>query len=112
GDLLAADLYSPWAELKREELRTLYISLLRRTAEHLENRGSSRKAIEFHRLVIQIDPANEEAYRKLMLIYDTMGRSTDALRIYEECRKALEREVGVPPGTLTVSIYKRIIERR
>ncbi len=111
GDFLAEDLYSPWAELKREELRTLYISQLRRTAELLESRGSARKATEFYRLIIKADPANEEAYQKLMLIHAGRGKEAEALRVYDECRRALEREVGVPPGTLTVSIYKRIIER-
>ncbi|MHC1729798.1 MAG: BTAD domain-containing putative transcriptional regulator [Syntrophobacteraceae bacterium] len=110
GEYLADDLYVPWAELKREELRTLHIALIRRTAELYESQGSSRKAIEFYNMIIKADPADEEAYQKLMLIYANRGMQAEARRVYEDCERALDREVGVAPGKLTVSIYKRIIE--
>lgn len=110
GDFLADDLYVPWAELKREELRTLHIALMRRAAELYEGQGSSRKAIEYYGMIIKADPADEEAYQKLMLIYSARGMPAEARRVYDECRKALDREVGVAPGKLTVSIYRRIAE--
>jgi DNA-binding SARP family transcriptional activator/CRP-like cAMP-binding protein len=110
GDFLSEDLYVPWAEPKRNELRAMYIDLLYRTAELYERQGSSKKAIECHKLIIKADPAGEEAYRKLMLIYSIRGMRAEALKVYEDCKKALRDHVGVEPGTLSVSIYKRIME--
>ncbi len=110
GDYLAEDLYVPWAELKREEFRTIHIDLLRRTAELHESQGSSRKSIELYKMILKTDPCFEEAYQKLMLIYANRGMKTEAIRLFDECRKTLDRDVGVEPDKLTVSIYRRVIE--
>ncbi len=110
GDYLAEDLYVPWAEIKREEFRAIHIDLLRRTAELLESQGSSRKSIDLYKKIIKTDPCFEEAYQKLMQIYANRGMRAEAIRVYDECRKNLDRDVGVEPDKLTISIYNRIIE--
>ncbi len=110
GDFLAEDLYETWAELERYRLRTMYIDLLYRTAGLYEAQGRSRKAIEYYKMIIKTDPVCEAAYQKLMLIYSNGGMRAEALLTYEDCRKVLEREIGVQPGRLTSSIYKKIIE--
>ena len=110
GDYLADDLYTSWAELKREEIRALYIDLLRRLAELHEREGNSKKSIELYKMLLKTDPAFEEAYQKLMLIFAGRGMKSEAVRVFEECTKALERDVGVSPDKLTISIFKRILE--
>lgn len=110
GDYLADDLYISWAELKREEIRTLYIDLLHWLAGLHEREGNSKRSIELHKMVIKTDPAFEEAYQKLMLIFAGRGMRSEAIRVFEECTKALERDVGVSPDKLTISIYKRILD--
>ncbi len=110
GDFLAEDLYETWAELERYRLRTIYIDLLYRTAGLYETQGRPKKAIEYYQMIIKTDPVCEAAYQKLMLIYSNGGMRAEALRAYEDCRKVLEREIGVQPGRLTSSIYKKIIE--
>lgn len=42
GDFLAEDLYAPWAEARRNDLRERYLNLLFRTAELLEKQGTSK----------------------------------------------------------------------
>jgi DNA-binding SARP family transcriptional activator len=110
GDFLSEDLYVPWAEPKRNELRAIYIDLLYRAAELYERQGSSKKAIECYKLIIKTDPAREEVYQKLMLIYSNRGMRAEALKVYEECKSALEDQVGAEPCRLTVSIHKKIME--
>jgi len=110
GDFLAEDLYEAWAELRRYQLRTMYIDLLYRTAALYEAQGKSKKASEHYKMIIKTDPVCEAAYQKLMLIYSNGGLRAEALKVYEDCRKTLEREIGVEPGRLTSSIYRRIIE--
>jgi DNA-binding SARP family transcriptional activator/CRP-like cAMP-binding protein len=110
GDFLAEDLYEPWAELRRYQLRTMYIDLLYRMAALHEAQGKSKKASEAYKKVIKTDPICEAAYQKLMLIYSNSGMRAEALKVYEDCRKALSREIGVEPSRLTSSIYKKIVE--
>jgi DNA-binding SARP family transcriptional activator/CRP-like cAMP-binding protein len=110
GDYLEDELYTPWTALKREEIRAIYVDILRRTAANYENQGSSRRSIDLYKLVAKTDPTLEEAYQKLMLTYSNLGMRTEAIRVYNECRRALDRELGVDPDKLTTSIYERIIE--
>ena len=110
GDYLEDELYTPWTMLKREETRALYISVLRRTASLYERQGNSRKAIDIYKLLTRADPGLEEAYRKLMLLYSKIGMRTEAIRVYNECKRALSRELDVDPDELTTSIYRRIEE--
>jgi class 3 adenylate cyclase len=110
GDYLEDELYTPWTMMKREETRALYINVLRRTASLYERQGNSRKAIEVFKLLIRADPGLEESYRKLMLLYSNIGMRAEAIRIYNECKRVLSRELDVDPDELTTSIYKRIVE--
>ncbi len=110
GDYLEDELYTPWTMPKREEIRALYIDVLRRTASLYEHQGNSRKSIELYKLLMKADPVFEDAYRKLMLLYSNIGMRTEAVRVYDECKRVLDREVGVEPDMLTTSIYRRIVE--
>lgn len=110
GDFLPEDLYEPWADAKREELRRRFCDLLYETAELHEERGSSKNAIDCYKRVILTDPVSEKAYQRLMLTYSNLGRRGEALKVYDECRKALHNELEVEPDTLTSSIYNRILE--
>ena len=110
GDYLDDELYVPWTILKREEIRALYIDILRRTAAQYENHGSSRKSIDLYKLILKSDPTMEEAYQKLMLAYSKLAMKSNAIKVYEECREALDKELGVAPDKLTTSIYRRVVE--
>ena len=110
GDYLEDELYTPWTMMNREEIRALYIDVLRRTASLYERQGNSRKSIEIYKLLTRADPALEETYRKLMLLYSNIGMRTEAIRVYNECKRALSRELDVEPDELTTSIYRRIAE--
>jgi len=112
GDFLSEDLYTPWAEAKRNELQAMYIDLLLRTAELYERKGGSKKAISYYKLIIKEDPTHEEACQKLMLIYSNRGMRAEAVKVYEECKRALQDYVGVQPDKLIESIYKKITENQ
>ena len=83
GIFLPEDLYETWAEVKRYQLRTVYIDLLYRAAGLYEAQGKSRKAIEYYRMIIKTDPICEAAYQKLMLIYSNGGMRAEALMVYD-----------------------------
>lgn len=109
GDFLPEDLYDPWIELRREELRNAYLALLLRIATLHENKGAMNKAISFYKKAIQISPILEDAYQRLMVLYSNMGKRNEALKIYERCRKVLRDELDVEPDQVTVALYEKIL---
>ncbi len=110
GDFLPEDIYSPWAEVKREELRGMYIDLLVRVARIHEGRRALRKAISYYLRVIEKEPLFEEAYQRLMLLYSARGEKNQAIRIYEWCKNALGETLNTEPSQTTISVYKKIID--
>jgi two-component SAPR family response regulator len=111
GDFLPEELYAPWADKKREELRTKYIELLNTMARLYERQGALRKAIDCYKKVIQADPLLEEPYQKLMTFYSSKGIYNEALRIYDDCKKALKKELKTKPDSTTTAIYNKVMER-
>ena len=111
GDFLPEELYAPWPDKKREELRTKYIELLNKMASLHERQGSLKKAMDCYKKAIQVDPLIEESYQKLMTFYANKGRYNEALRIYEDCKKALKRELKSQPDPTTTGIYNRVLEK-
>jgi LuxR family transcriptional regulator, maltose regulon positive regulatory protein len=110
GDFLAADLYLPWVETKREAFRRTYVDVLTRMASLWERQGKSKKAIECWQRIIQAEPFTEEAYQKTMLLYGKRGMRNAALRVYEEYKKQLKAELDVEPDEATTAIYRKIAE--
>jgi LuxR family maltose regulon positive regulatory protein len=110
GDFLLEDLYCQWIEMKREELRVKYVALLYKIGELYERQGGLRKAISFYKSSIQKDPLLEEAYQRLMVLYSQQKKRNEAIRAYEECKKALWDGLNTELDEVTIALYNRILE--
>lgn len=111
GNFLPDELYLPWADKRREELKGEYIELLKRAANLHDKQGAVRKAIDCHKKAIQADPLLEESYQKLMSLCYSKGMYNEALRAYESCQKVLKKELQSKPDPLTTALYKMILEK-
>ena len=111
GDFLPDEIYASWADKKREDLRLKYIQLLGKMAGLYERQGAMKKAADCYKKAIQADPLIEESYQKLMNFYSNKGMNNEALRIYEDCRKVLKKELKTDPDSTTTAIYKKIKEK-
>lgn len=109
GDFLAEDPYVPWAEGKRQELRGRYRHILSRLAALHEKRGASLAAVDAYKRLLLTEPTWEQAYQRLMILYGSRGMRSAALGVYEDCRKALMKELNVAPDAVTTAIYQKIL---
>jgi DNA-binding SARP family transcriptional activator len=114
GDLLAglgeqSQAYEDWLLSERERLRELaldaFASLL---AEHVAN-GAVEGAIHTAMRLLALDPTQEAAHRALMRLYARQGRRASALRQYQTCVAALQRELGADPDVDTRELYEQIV---
>ena len=111
GEFLPEEVYAPWADKKREELREKYIKLLNKMANLHERQGAVKKTIDCYKKAIQTDPILEESYQRLMSFYSGRGMYNDALRTYEDCKKALKKVLRTKPDSTTTAIYNKILEK-
>jgi len=77
--------------------------------ESYERSGEPHEAIRTARALLEVDPLNERAHRKLMTAYARTGRTSYALRQYLECRRAMVVELGVEPSAETSRLQARIL---
>ncbi len=111
GDFLPEELYAPWVDTRREELRTKYMELLNKLASLYERQGAVKKAADCYKKAIQADPLLEESYQKLMTFYSGKGMYNEALRVYEECKKALKTGLKSKPDLTTTAIREKVLEK-
>ncbi len=104
--------FDEWQFFQREGLRHslgLVLHQLQHAATQAQQWGS---AIDAARRRLALDPLHEPVHRDLMLLYGWAGQQAAALRQYQECRRLLQKELGVEPDAETEQIYERIRTKR
>jgi DNA-binding response OmpR family regulator len=111
GDYLRDDPFFEWTVSTRERLRELHLSLLADVARIHALRDEPDDAAAFCRKILRIEPWREEVYRRLMEYLVAAGRPNEALRAFEECRRALQAEIEAEPSIETRRLRDQIAER-
>jgi DNA-binding SARP family transcriptional activator len=108
GELLPEDRYEDWCAERRDHLGALHIQLLLALAEAHEERSAHSAAAERLREALRHDPTREDAHRRLMALYASMGARDQAMRQFQICEDALKRELDMAPEQATVVLYREI----
>jgi DNA-binding SARP family transcriptional activator/Tfp pilus assembly protein PilF len=108
GELLPA-CYEDWILLERQRLHQIYITTLEKLIILLEEQREYHSAITYAHRLIQQDPLQEEAYRRLMRLYALNGDRAGVLRTFHQCASTLQRELEVEPSELTREAYERLL---
>jgi SARP family transcriptional regulator, regulator of embCAB operon len=100
-----------WVREQRLRLQELVPELLEITAEAcLALGGSELPAAEAAaRELLNHRPYRESDYRLLMRAHAARGNTPEALLVYEQLRKRLIDDLGVPPTAETRQLYERLI---
>jgi DNA-binding response OmpR family regulator len=109
GDYLRDDPFLEWTVATREQLREAHLAMLGEAARIHALRGSPEDAAGFCRKIVRIEPWREEVYRRLMEYLVAAGRPHEALRAFEECRRALHAEVEADPSPETARLRDQIL---
>lgn len=109
-DDLLIDSYDDWVLEEREALHHLYVETLVESTRRMRSHSEYERALEFARLALEADPANETAHQHIMFCHVALGNRDAALRQYESCRRAMREHLGVEPSPETERLYKWIRE--
>jgi DNA-binding SARP family transcriptional activator len=108
GDLLPDDLYEPWTEPHRDELRVLRQRLLLEVAARYLRRGRIDDAVHRYHEVLAADPLAEDAHRGLIRAYGARGERELALHQYERCTALLAEHLGTAPSPETEALIAEV----
>ena len=111
GLYLDEDPYEEWALHTRASLHGEYLSLLADLADGYGRQGHYQHAIAICREILVHERSREIVYRQLMLYHYCAGDQSQALKVFEDCRRALDEELGVAPMPETTELYHKIQRR-
>jgi DNA-binding SARP family transcriptional activator/DNA-binding XRE family transcriptional regulator len=110
GDPLAdVDVLSgyPGIALLRQQL----VAVLLRYAETASALGQYRRVLPRLQALAAAEPLNESAHACLMIALAGSGQQAAAIRIYEDLRSRLDRELGLYPGEELVEAHVRVLRQ-
>jgi DNA-binding SARP family transcriptional activator len=107
GDYLRDDPCADWSVAARERLREPYLGMLGELARLYAQQGDVDEAVRACRQILRREPWREEVYRQLMGFLAEAGRPGEALRVFEQCQRALAAE-EVEPSPTTRQLRDRI----
>src|SRR5262245_42195471 len=103
--------FDDWLLGHRERLREMALRSLAALLAHQRAAGSIDSAVQTALRLLELDPLQEPIHRALMGLYVETGRRGSALRQYQSCVAALQRELRTEPEADTKALYQEILRR-
>jgi DNA-binding SARP family transcriptional activator len=100
----------PWADSRRTALAGVLIRALDCRVEALAAHGELKLALTHAQEAVRLEPYRESGYRRLMRFHSQNGDRAEAIRVYLECRRLLESELGVTPSAETETLYRELAD--
>ena len=107
GDLLEGH-YQDWCLYHRERLQNIYIAILDKLMGYCEAHRKFEAGMAHAELLLRQDEACERAYYRLIRLHYLAGDRAGALRQFQRCETALQKELGVVPSRRTLELYEQI----
>jgi DNA-binding SARP family transcriptional activator len=107
---LVPSCYDDWIDDERERLNQSLAKALDQLVTLFEQQRDYPTAITYTLRLLQLEPLQETAYRRLIHLHDLNGERANALLIYQRCASILKRELGVEPNRATQAMYERLLK--
>ncbi len=106
GDYLPEERHVEWTQTRRKSLQRGWIGLLLELADLRIAREAITSAIDTLDRLLAIDPTNEAAVQRLILLLAQAGRRAEAMRIYQRFAAILKQEYKMAPLQETRALYE------
>jgi predicted ATPase/DNA-binding SARP family transcriptional activator len=100
--------FNEWALAKAESLRRDFASVLQTLVEEYSALEQFSSAAPYAQRLVELDPFQEAAHRRLMELYLLTDQQSAALQQYRSLEKLLRKELNLDPQPETRELYKKI----
>jgi DNA-binding SARP family transcriptional activator len=107
GDLIEGS-YADWCIYERDRLQLTYLAMLEKLMGSCDAHHRYPQGVAYGHRILRHDPAREVTHQQLMRLHYRAGDRTTALRQYQRCVDALDRELGLAPAAATVALRDQI----
>ncbi|MEU0007598.1 BTAD domain-containing putative transcriptional regulator [Streptomyces sp. NPDC006314] len=107
-----AGIPGPFAAMERTRLQDLRMTAIEEWASDMLRAGRHGEVIADLSTAVAEEPLREKLRWLLMLALYRCGRQADALAVYTETQRLLNRELGIKPGAELASLHQDILAGR
>jgi DNA-binding SARP family transcriptional activator len=104
GDYLPDERVIPWVQARREALQRSWIGLLLELADLRIRRADQSSAIDILERLLAVDPTNEAAVQRLLILLVQAGWHEEATRVFQRFVTALRVAYNVAPLAETCAL--------
>lgn len=97
-----------WCIFRRDELCTIYMEARRQLAQIAWRAQEYNESIHHWRHLLTIDNCQEEAHYHIIRCYIRQSKRSAALRQYQQCKKILQEELGIEPGSAIENLHRHL----
>lgn len=108
GQFLDEDRYEEWAAPRRRALEDDYLNVLDRMAEYAFECRDYDRCLAFCHKIVSVDACRESAHRRMMRCFGRREEPYLAMRQFQRCARALDRELQTAPSPATVELIRQI----
>lgn len=101
--------FDEWLETQREHYKRLALRAISALSRLYETHSDYKAALACLDRALTIDPLQEDFQREAMRLAYLAGDRPDAIRRYDQLRKLLDEELGMPPMVETRAMYDDIL---
>lgn len=105
---LLSEPWDDWLSVERDRLKALLLRTMLRVVKFQSQAGRHEDAITTGRRLLAVEPYCESGHRSLMRAYFYAERRPEALLQWNECVRALRRELDVEPSEKTLALVRWI----
>ncbi len=100
-----------WFVPHRQALLRDQVWVLEQLAQRYQVAGRLDDAVQAGQVLVQAEPGNEAAHRRLIELYQAQGRPELAAQQYTACSRHLRRALGAEPSVATRQLVERMAEQ-
>jgi DNA-binding SARP family transcriptional activator len=101
--------FENWLSTEREHLRRMAVRALIKLSKIAEEMGDYQKALDSLERALSFDPLQEDLQRETIRLFYLSGDRPTAIQRYDQLRRLLDQELGVPPMLETRKLYDAIL---
>lgn len=100
--------FNEWVLDRAEGLRRELAAALGQLVEDYGALDQAQSAIPYAQRLVELDPLNEAAHRRLMQLHALTDQPAAAIRQYQALEKLLRKELNLDPQPETRELYKKV----
>ena len=100
--------YNDWIFYERESIQRLYYKILENLLKKYNEKDLFYESIDVLKIMLQINPFNENLYREIIELFLKKGYKTDAMNYYNNCVNTLRENFNISPEKATRNLLEKI----